>query len=170
MFVRNVTSPKWTIFVCQVVILEASLLELRKAEVRRPSLPRTPANSLPLEVLRQDRYHGYLGDGSHPPLPSGVQTVAENRPHGRSDGSLYRTVVKRGEERSLLTAEESKGENPMKLARLDFTQHPRPPNATSARESSSTLEAASSVTWRTSTQKTRGPFGSWRSLRAGLWA
>jgi hypothetical protein len=31
-----------------------------------------------------------------------------------------------GEERSLLTAEE-KGENPMKLARLDFTQHPRPP-------------------------------------------
>src|ERR671921_798146 len=38
-----------------------------------------------------------------------------------------RTVVaQRGEERSLLTAEE-KGENPMKLARLDFTQHPRPP-------------------------------------------
>jgi PRC-barrel domain len=35
-------------------------------------------------------------------------------------------VVQRGEERSLLTAEE-KGENPMKLARLDFTQHPRPP-------------------------------------------
>ena len=37
-----------------------------------------------------------------------------------------RTVMQRGEERSLLTAEE-KGENPMKLARLDFTQHPRPP-------------------------------------------
>ena len=37
-----------------------------------------------------------------------------------------RTVVQRGEERSLLTAEE-KGENPMKLARLEFTQHPRPP-------------------------------------------
>jgi hypothetical protein len=36
-----------------------------------------------------------------------------------------RTVVQRGEERSLLTAEE-KGVNPMKLARLDFTQHPRP--------------------------------------------
>jgi hypothetical protein len=35
-------------------------------------------------------------------------------------------VVQRGEERSLLTAEE-KGVNPMKLARLDFTQHPRPP-------------------------------------------
>ena len=35
-------------------------------------------------------------------------------------------VVQRGEERSLLTAEE-KGENPMKLARLEFTQHPRPP-------------------------------------------
>jgi hypothetical protein len=34
--------------------------------------------------------------------------------------------VQRGEERSLLTAEE-KGENPMKLARLEFTQHPRPP-------------------------------------------
>src|SRR5918995_3338722 len=37
-----------------------------------------------------------------------------------------RTVVQRGEERSLLTAKE-KGENPMKLARLEFTQHPRPP-------------------------------------------
>ena len=37
-----------------------------------------------------------------------------------------RTVVQRGEERSLLTAEE-KGANPMKLARLEFTQHPRPP-------------------------------------------
>jgi len=37
-----------------------------------------------------------------------------------------RTVVQRGEERSLLTAEE-KGENPMKLARLEFTQHPSPP-------------------------------------------
>jgi len=37
-----------------------------------------------------------------------------------------RTVVQRGEECSLLTAEE-KGENPMKLSRLDFTQHPRPP-------------------------------------------
>jgi len=37
-----------------------------------------------------------------------------------------RTVGKRGEERSLLTAEE-KGEYPMKLARLEFTQHPRPP-------------------------------------------
>src|SRR5215204_2891816 len=35
-------------------------------------------------------------------------------------------VVQRGEERSVLTAEE-KGENPMKLARLEFTQHPRPP-------------------------------------------
>ena len=35
-------------------------------------------------------------------------------------------VVQRGEERSLLTAEE-KGENPMKLTRLEFTQHPRPP-------------------------------------------
>jgi hypothetical protein len=31
-----------------------------------------------------------------------------------------------GEERSLLTAEE-KGENPMKLAWLEYTQHPRPP-------------------------------------------
>jgi hypothetical protein len=31
----------------------------------------------------------------------------------------------RGEERSLLTAEQ-KGENPMKLTRLDFAQHPRP--------------------------------------------
>jgi hypothetical protein len=37
-----------------------------------------------------------------------------------------RTVVQRGEERSLLTAQE-KGENPMKLDRLEFTQHPRPP-------------------------------------------
>ena len=37
-----------------------------------------------------------------------------------------RTVVQRGEERSLLTAEE-KGANPMKLARLDFAQHPRTP-------------------------------------------
>jgi PRC-barrel domain len=37
-----------------------------------------------------------------------------------------RTVVQRGEERSLLTAQE-KGENPMKLARLDFAHHPRPP-------------------------------------------
>ena len=37
-----------------------------------------------------------------------------------------RTVVQRGEERSLLTAEE-KGANPMKLARLEFTQHPRTP-------------------------------------------
>src|SRR5215218_10830442 len=37
-----------------------------------------------------------------------------------------RTVVQRGQERSVLTAEE-KGENPMKLTRLDFTQHPRPP-------------------------------------------
>jgi hypothetical protein len=35
-------------------------------------------------------------------------------------------VVQRGEERSLLTAEE-KGENPMNLTRLDFAQHPRPP-------------------------------------------
>jgi PRC-barrel domain len=34
--------------------------------------------------------------------------------------------VQRGEERSLLTAEQ-KGENPMKLARLEFTHHPRPP-------------------------------------------
>jgi len=34
--------------------------------------------------------------------------------------------VQRGEERSLLTAEEE-GENPMKLARLKFTQHPSPP-------------------------------------------
>jgi hypothetical protein len=34
--------------------------------------------------------------------------------------------VQRGEERSLLTAEKE-GENPMKLARLEFTQHPRPP-------------------------------------------
>jgi hypothetical protein len=33
--------------------------------------------------------------------------------------------VQRGEERSLLAAEE-KGEYPMKLARLEFTQHPRP--------------------------------------------
>jgi PRC-barrel domain len=32
----------------------------------------------------------------------------------------------RGEERSLLTAEEE-GENPMKLTRLSFPQHPRPP-------------------------------------------
>src|ERR671912_1777455 len=37
-----------------------------------------------------------------------------------------RTLVQRGEERSLLTAEE-KGEYPMKLARLEFTKHPRPP-------------------------------------------
>jgi PRC-barrel domain len=37
-----------------------------------------------------------------------------------------RTVVQRGEERSLLTAEEE-GANPMKLARLEFTQHPRTP-------------------------------------------
>ncbi len=37
-----------------------------------------------------------------------------------------RTVVQRGEERSLLTAEE-KGEYTMKLARLEFTQYPRPP-------------------------------------------
>jgi PRC-barrel domain len=37
-----------------------------------------------------------------------------------------RTVVQRGEERFLLTAKE-KGENHMKLARLEFTQHPRPP-------------------------------------------
>jgi hypothetical protein len=37
-----------------------------------------------------------------------------------------RTVGKRGEERSLLTAE-AKGENPMKLTRLEFAQHPRPP-------------------------------------------
>src|SRR5919107_6268093 len=37
-----------------------------------------------------------------------------------------RTGMQRGEERSLLTAEEE-GENPMKLARLEFTQHPRPP-------------------------------------------
>jgi hypothetical protein len=35
-------------------------------------------------------------------------------------------VVQRGEERSLHTAE-AKGEYPMKLTRLDFTQHPRPP-------------------------------------------
>jgi hypothetical protein len=35
-----------------------------------------------------------------------------------------RTVVKRGEERSLTA--EGKG-NPMNLTRLDFTQHPRPP-------------------------------------------
>jgi PRC-barrel domain len=35
-------------------------------------------------------------------------------------------VVQRGEERSLLTAEE-KGGYAMKLARLEFTQHPRPP-------------------------------------------
>jgi PRC-barrel domain len=35
-------------------------------------------------------------------------------------------VVQRGEERSLLTAEQ-KGEYPMNLARLEFTQHPRPP-------------------------------------------
>jgi hypothetical protein len=35
-------------------------------------------------------------------------------------------VVQRGKERSLLTAEEEE-ENPMKLARLEFTQHPRPP-------------------------------------------
>jgi PRC-barrel domain len=34
--------------------------------------------------------------------------------------------VQRGEERSLLTAEE-KGEYLMRLARLEFTQHPRPP-------------------------------------------
>ena len=37
-----------------------------------------------------------------------------------------RTVVQRDEERSLLTAEEKEA-NPMKLARLEFTQHPRPP-------------------------------------------
>jgi hypothetical protein len=37
-----------------------------------------------------------------------------------------RTLVQRGEERSLLTAEE-KGENPMKLTRLTYAQHPRPP-------------------------------------------
>src|SRR5918993_5973686 len=36
-----------------------------------------------------------------------------------------RTLVQRGEERSLLTAEE-KGEYRMNLARLEFTQHPRP--------------------------------------------
>jgi PRC-barrel domain len=35
-------------------------------------------------------------------------------------------VVQRGEEHSLLTAGE-KGENPMKLTRLDFTQHSHPP-------------------------------------------
>jgi hypothetical protein len=34
--------------------------------------------------------------------------------------------MQRGEERSLLTAQ-GKGENPMKLARLEFTHHPRPP-------------------------------------------
>jgi hypothetical protein len=38
-----------------------------------------------------------------------------------------RTVVKRGEERSLLTALVGKGEEPMKLERLAFPQHPRPP-------------------------------------------
>jgi hypothetical protein len=37
-----------------------------------------------------------------------------------------RTVVQRGEELSLLTAQE-KGENYMKLAWLEFPQHPRPP-------------------------------------------
>ncbi len=37
-----------------------------------------------------------------------------------------RTVMQRGEERSLLTAEEE-GEHHMKLARLEYTQHPRPP-------------------------------------------
>ena len=37
-----------------------------------------------------------------------------------------RTVVQRGQERSLLTAEQ-KGENHMKLAHLAFAQHPRPP-------------------------------------------
>jgi hypothetical protein len=73
-----------------------------------------------------------------------------------------RTVVQRGEERSLLTAE-AKGENPMKLARLDFTQHPRPPNTNCAKGASSLPGAASSVTWRTSTWTRRGPFGSWTS-------
>jgi hypothetical protein len=38
-----------------------------------------------------------------------------------------RTVVKRSEERSLLTALVGKGEEPMKLERLAFPQHPRPP-------------------------------------------
>jgi hypothetical protein len=38
-----------------------------------------------------------------------------------------RTVVKRSEERSLLTALVGKGEEPMKLERLVFPQHPRPP-------------------------------------------
>jgi hypothetical protein len=59
-----------------------------------------------------------------------------------------RTVVKRGEERSLTA--EGKG-NPMNLTRLDFTQHPRPPNANCARGASSTPGPASSVMWRTST-------------------
>ena len=36
-----------------------------------------------------------------------------------------RTVVKRGEERSLTAR--GKGEEPMKLNRLSFPQHPRPP-------------------------------------------
>jgi hypothetical protein len=36
-----------------------------------------------------------------------------------------RSSAARGEERSLLTAEQ-KGENPMMLTRLDFAQHPRP--------------------------------------------
>jgi hypothetical protein len=59
-----------------------------------------------------------------------------------------RTVGKRGEERPL-TARGKGG--PMKLIRLTYTQHPRPPSANSARGVSSTSGATSSVTWRTST-------------------
>src|SRR5215203_1718288 len=51
--------------------------------VRRISLLRASVHSLLLELLRIDRYHSYLRLW----VPPSALRVAENRPHGRPDGS-----------------------------------------------------------------------------------
>jgi hypothetical protein len=59
-------------------------LELRQGEVvRRIFLLRASVHSLLLELLRIARYHLYLRRW----VPPSALRVAENRPHGRPDGS-----------------------------------------------------------------------------------
>jgi hypothetical protein len=69
-----------------------------------------------------------------------------------------RTVVKRGEERSLTAR--GKGD-PMKLVRLEFAQHPRPPQRELRQRGVFDSGAASSVTWPTSTWTMMGTTASW---------
>jgi hypothetical protein len=76
---RNVSFPTWG-----AAKHSCYFLELRQGEVvRRIFLLRASVHSLLLELLRIARYHLYLRRW----VPPSALRVAENRPHGRPDGS-----------------------------------------------------------------------------------